>query len=461
MRFIRKKIYLLFLLTCLISSAQEKVIIFSINDIHSSIENFSKIKPLIDNERGKGNKVFFVSAGDIFSGNPIVDNYSEKGFPIIDLLNRTGLDISVIGNHEFDYGQSVLSDRIAQANFPFVCANFSGGRGELSNVKGFEIIQKDGFSIAYIGAIETGNFGRYPLTHPKKVKGLFFTNPIKIFEDYKILDENSDIDLVVALTHLGKSGDEKIIENFNYIDLVIGGHSNHIYGKRYESGYMIMSGKNLEMISKTTLSVNKGKIIDFQFEKIDLSNASLEKDQNIDLLIQKYKDNPFFYKKIGYSSVDHTRVETGCFYTEAIRKMTNVDIVIQNNGGIRSNLKKGIITPFDIYSIDPFGNGVDSFLITPAELNFFLKKYNKRYSISSRINVELKLNGDLEFYRDGKKVGDNQKISLAMNDYISNTYGEYLPEPSYSYPFTTAEYIIKYLNNHAGEILNFENCNRY
>ena len=174
MKFIGKKILLLLFLSCLISLGQEKVIIFSINDMHSRIENFSKIKPLIDKEKGKGNKVFFVCAGDIFSGNPVVDNYTEKGFPIIDLLNRTGLDISVIGNHEFDYGQRVLSDRIAQANFPFICANFSGGRGELSNVKGFEIIQKDGFSIAYIGSVETGNFGRYPLTHPKKVEGLFF-----------------------------------------------------------------------------------------------------------------------------------------------------------------------------------------------------------------------------------------------------------------------------------------------
>ena len=461
MKFIDKKILLLLFLSCLISLGQEKVIIFSINDMHSRIENFSKIKPLIDKEKGKGNKVFFVCAGDIFSGNPVVDNYTEKGFPIIDLLNQTGLDISVIGNHEFDYGQSVLSDRIAQANFPFVCANFSGGRGELSNVKGFEIIQKDGFSIAYIGAVETGNFGRHPLTHPKKVEGLFFTNPIKIFQDYKIINENSDIDLVVALTHLGKSGDEKILENFNYIDLVIGGHSNHIYGKRHENGYMIMSGKNLEMISKTTLSVYKGKIIDFKFEKIDLSYEGLERDSNIDLLIQTYKDNPSFYKKIGYSSINHNRAETGCFYTEAIREITNVDIVIQNSGGIRSNLKKGIITPIDIYSIDPFGNGIDSFLVTPAELKFFLKKYNKRYSISSRTNVELKLNEDIEVYRNGTKLGEDERISLAMNDYISNTYSKYLPDPLYSYPSTTAEYIIKYLNNHAGEILNFENCNRF
>ena len=461
MKLIGKKTSLLLFLCCLILSGQESVVIFSINDMHSRIENFSKIKPLIDIEKGKGNKVFFVSAGDIFSGNPVVDNYSEKGFPIIDLLNRTGLDISVIGNHEFDYGQKVLSDRIFQANFPFVCANFSGGKGELSNVKGYEIIEKDGFSVAYIGAIETGNFGRYPLTHPKKVKGLFFTNPIKVFEDYKMIGENSDIDLVVALTHLGKSGDEKLLQKFNYIDLVIGGHSNHVYGKRHGNGYMIMSGKNLEMISKTTISVYKGEIIDFRFEKIDLSNESLEKDPNIDLLIQKYKDSPSFYKKIGYSSVNHSKAETGCFYTEAIRETTNVDIVIQNNGGIRGTLKKGVITPIDIYTIDPFGNGLDNFLITPAELGFFLKKYNKKYSISSRLNIKQKTSGSIEVYRNGVEIADDEKISLAMNDYISNTYSEYLPEPLYSYPSTTAEYLIEFLNNHVGEKLSFENCSDF
>ena len=461
MKLFGKNFLLLFLLGSLISAGQEKVVIFSINDMHSRIENFSKIKPLIDKEKIMGNKVFFVSAGDIFSGNPVVDNYSEKGFPIIDLLNRTGLDVSVIGNHEFDYGQNILSDRISQANFPFVCANFSGGKGELSNVKGCEIIKKNGFSIAYIGAVETGNFGRYPLTHPKKVKGLFFTNPIKVFENYRMINEKPEIDLIIALTHLGKSGDEKILENFNYIDLVIGGHSNHIYGEKYKNGYMIMSGKNLEMISKTTMSVHKGEIIDFQFEKIDLSNPGLEKDSKIDLLIQKYNDNPSLYKKIGYSSVNHTRAETACFYTSAIRETTNVDIVIQNNGGIRDNLKKGVITPIDIYTIDPFGNGLDNFLITPAELNFFLKKYNKRYSISSRVNIKHTANGGIEVYRNGEKIGENEKISLAMNDYISNTYSEYLPKPLYSYPSTTAEYLIRFLNDHIGAKLNFTNCSNF
>ena len=222
-----------------------------------------------------------------------------------------------------------------------------------------------------------------------------------------------------------------------------------------------MSGKNLEMISKTTMSVYEGKIIDFLFEKIDLSNEGLVKDQNIELLIQKYKDSPSLYKKIGYSSVNHTKGETGCFYTKAIRETTNVDIVIQNNGGIRNNLKKGIIRPIDIYTIDPFGNGLDNFLITPAELNFFLKKYSKRYYISSSLNIEKKNNGEIKFYRNGREIGEDEKISFAMNDYISNTYSMYLPEPLYSYPSTTAEYLIKFLNNHIGEKLNFENCSNF
>ena len=85
----------------------------------------------------------------------------------------------------------------------------------------------------------------------------------------------------------------------------------------------------------------------------------------------------------------------------------------------------------------------------------------KRFYISSSLNFEKKNNGDLEIYRNGEKIGEDEKISLAMNDYISNTYSEYLPEPLYSYPSTTAEYLIRFLNKHNGEDLNFENCSNF
>jgi 5'-nucleotidase/UDP-sugar diphosphatase len=136
------------------SFAQETIVIFAINDPHSEIENFAKIKPLIDAEKAKNQKVYFVAAGDLFSGNPIVDYHQNKGYPMIDMLNKTGLDVSVIGNHEFDYGQEILNDRLEQANFPFICDNVSGGTGKLGDIKGSTIITKDNFSIAFVGVVE-------------------------------------------------------------------------------------------------------------------------------------------------------------------------------------------------------------------------------------------------------------------------------------------------------------------
>ena len=96
--------------------------IFHINDQHGQLNNFAKIKDIVAKEKMETN-VLLVCSGDIFSGNPVVDNHPEKGFPMIDLMNKTGFDISVIGNHEFDYGEAILKDRFNQSQFDWVCAN--------------------------------------------------------------------------------------------------------------------------------------------------------------------------------------------------------------------------------------------------------------------------------------------------------------------------------------------------
>src|SRR5690606_36125845 len=101
----------------------ETIVIFSINDPHGKIHNFDKIKTIIDKEKEKESQVYFVSGGDIFSGNPIVDYHPEKGSPLVDLMGKAGMDVSALGNHEFDYGQEILQDRMLQADFPFLCAN--------------------------------------------------------------------------------------------------------------------------------------------------------------------------------------------------------------------------------------------------------------------------------------------------------------------------------------------------
>ena len=116
---------LFFILSLSLFSQKDTTIItvLHLNDLHAKINRFPQLKHVVDSLRNVKTEVILVSAGDLFSGNPIVDKYKEKGWPMIDLMNDLQFDLTAIGNHEFDYGQNVLNDRMKQAHFPFICAN--------------------------------------------------------------------------------------------------------------------------------------------------------------------------------------------------------------------------------------------------------------------------------------------------------------------------------------------------
>ncbi|MCD6353960.1 MAG: metallophosphoesterase [Prolixibacteraceae bacterium] len=90
---------------------QKEFSVFFVNDVHGQLQNFAKIKQIVESEQQKTN-VIVACSGNIFSGNPAVDNYQDKGFPMIDVMNRVGFDVMAIGNHDFDYGPEVLKKRI-------------------------------------------------------------------------------------------------------------------------------------------------------------------------------------------------------------------------------------------------------------------------------------------------------------------------------------------------------------
>jgi 5'-nucleotidase/2',3'-cyclic phosphodiesterase and related esterases len=178
--------------------------------------------------------VFVACSGDMFSGSPIVDNYKDaQGYPMIDVMNKTGFDVSVLGNHEFDYGPETLKDRVEQANFSWVCANVNMLNSGVPQTDAYKTIEKDGVKITFLGLVETnGKPGAViPSTHPWKVKAFKFKKPQEVVTNYKNIKEKEKSDVVVALTHLGFSNnsafdDVNLANQFSFIDMVIGGHSH-------------------------------------------------------------------------------------------------------------------------------------------------------------------------------------------------------------------------------------------
>ena len=84
------------------NETEVEIAILSVNDMHASIDQFPKFATMVDNLRAIYPDLLLFSAGDNRTGNPVNDQYNPVNYPMIELMNRTGFNLSTVGNHEWD-----------------------------------------------------------------------------------------------------------------------------------------------------------------------------------------------------------------------------------------------------------------------------------------------------------------------------------------------------------------------
>ena len=176
-----------------------------------------------------------VMAGDFLS--PSVASSVFKGEQMIAALNAAGLDLATLGNHEFDFGDDVLIQRMRESRFEWV----------VSNVVDTNTGQPIGGAAPYLvktfGSLKVGFIGLCLNTDeitPDKLKHSRIIDPIAAAGQYLPALKREGADVIVAVTHLAFATDRALVERFPEIDLVIGGHEH----------FLITSTENRTLISK-------------------------------------------------------------------------------------------------------------------------------------------------------------------------------------------------------------------
>ncbi|MEM6380689.1 MAG: metallophosphatase [Bacteroidota bacterium] len=246
--------------------------IFFVNDQHGRIDNFSKVKAVVDEARADGN-VLLVCSGDIFAGNPIVDQFSEQGFPMVDIMNEVGFDVATIGNHEFDFGTAVLADRIDQSSFPWILANVDASNSVINQPEPFVTLTVGEFTVTFLGLIETNGKENdiIPSTHPLRVDDLSFQRHQNVIRNYENLKAQEGADVLVGLTHLGSGSDRELAQNNPFFDFIIGGHSHELVNTKVNGVPIVQAGSNLQFLGRIDLVIEDKEVVDFSFTNINLS----------------------------------------------------------------------------------------------------------------------------------------------------------------------------------------------
>jgi 5'-nucleotidase/UDP-sugar diphosphatase len=439
------------------SRGEKQAIIFAVNDMHATIDNFPKLAFIIDSLRNIYPGMLLVAAGDNQTGNPVNDQYPEKGLPMIDLMNAVHFDLSAVGNHEFDSRLAGFSKLTQVAKFDFICANISAADSLNIKFSPYKIITlPNGLKLAFLGLLHINQNG-IPDSHPDNTIGFSFRSPFETAAEFLYLKDQSDI--FIALTHLGFENDVRLAETMPAgIDLIIGGHSHTKVAKEQVfNGVMITQAENkLKYGTLITLTVKSDGSLQRKMELIDIRNSKNEKG-TIRMMIDKYNDNPVLKQVIATASDDFSSYEeVGYLMADAQRDAAGADIALINPGGVRlDHLSKGPIAIMNVYQFDPFGNELVTTKLTGNEIHdlmvaaFPVDDRLPVYPSGMRTMLKVSSDGKLAditlLTESGSPLDMNKTYTVAMNNYMAQVYRYKHSDPGQSLFITTADATIAYL----------------
>jgi 2',3'-cyclic-nucleotide 2'-phosphodiesterase (5'-nucleotidase family) len=362
------------------------------NDFHGQLEasgsnpGMARVAAVVNDVRtavGSQN-VLLLDAGDEMQGS-LLSNL-QHGIPVIDVYKAMGYGAATFGNHEFDWGQPNLIDRVSQASavYPYVSANIVSGSCDPGNWTSPSFASP--YVIKSVGTppndVKVGIIGVTTTETPiitiaAATAGLCFKDPAdSILHYYDAMKAQSDV--IVVLSHLGLNdggygygipvyGDktlaQKLIDAGKPVSLIIGGHSHTNFltltppapaGVLVGSTLIGQAYYNGRQVGRADITVQPGGAVSVAWQTLAVSTSGAE-DSTIKALITSYSSDPAYQalinQPIGYSAVDLPRLGgtvdnmMGTFIDDAIYNYLNadgdpandIDIFFNNAGGIRTD----------------------------------------------------------------------------------------------------------------------------
>lgn len=432
------------------------IVIFHSNDVHGKIDNFAKVGAIIDAERKSGAEVFYFSAGDNFTGDPVIDRYDPPGEPMLELLDRLGLDVLCLGNHEFDYGLETL--RKFAARFRTVSANTEARPGSFPELQPWVVLKtQGGIRIVVFGLIQIERDTGLPSTHPDKIGELRFSEPLARAREMRKLRGSGQV--MIALTHLGYEQDLLLAKQMPELDLIIGGHSHTCVNPAENvNGVLIaQAGADNLFLGRIDVRLKNGRVVEKKGSLIDLGQMQAE-DQTIKAMIVGFHKNPALARVIAKAPLEITgKHALGSLITDAVRQAHDLDIAFHNNGAIRLSRLPLDITIKDVYTLEPFGNQVVQIVMTPAEIRSLIKSsWEKRKDIDlqvSGMSYVVRADGSGQIMEiklcnlDGSPLAEDRTYKVGLSSYIASSYRFVHRDPGRSLQTTVADDLIRYLES--------------
>jgi 5'-nucleotidase len=377
-------------------------------------------------EKGVRNSLV-VAAGDMIGASPFTSALFHDE-PTIEALNKIGLDVTSVGNHEFDEGEAELlrmqnggchpnpappsqtcaNGRFTGAKFPFLSANVVRRDTGKTLFAPYAIRKFQGVKIGFIGMTLEGT---PDIVSPSGITNLQFLDEADTANRYAAeLRRKHGVEAIVVLLHEGGAEspftatlndcnnltgpiNDIVTRTTDDVDLFITGHTHQEYNCVID-GRPVSSALSLgRVITDIDLSIGRKSR---DIEQVSVNNEIVTRDvakaPDMTTLITRYQDlaAPIANVPVGRISADIRREAAPAVGKSALGYLIadaqladtddadrgDADLALMNPGGVRADLgfaPDGNVTYGEAFAVQPFNNIVATQTFTGTQLLEVLK----------------------------------------------------------------------------------------
>ncbi|GHF80588.1 bifunctional metallophosphatase/5'-nucleotidase [Streptomyces griseosporeus] len=375
------------------------------------------------------------AGGDMVGASPLISGLFHDE-PTIEALNKLDLDVTSVGNHEFDEGAAELArlqnggchptagchtdQEFEGADFPYLAANVQNEKTGKPILKPYWVWRKDDVKIGFIGVTLEGTPG---IVSADGVKGLVFKDEVETINKYAKVLQAQGVQSIVALIH---EGGFPASSSYNYncdapgagdgisgpivdiaknvtpaVDALVTGHTHTAYVCTIPDPAgrprMVTSAASFgRLYTDTTLTYDRwtGDISRTAVKSANhVVTRTVPKAADMTDLITRWNTlaAPIGNRPIGYISADIPNTGTESPMGDLIADAQlayartldpSADLALMNPGGVRAGLTyaakgsegDGVVTYAEGFTVQPFANTVNLQDFTGAQLIQALKE---------------------------------------------------------------------------------------
>ncbi len=353
---------------------------------------------------------WLLDAGDYTDGTAFSIEFGGKAD--LAAMAAAGYSIECMGNHEMK-SLNEWKSLVDATKFSLVDANIIMRSTKQPALTPYVIKQTGDVKVAVFGLMTT-DARTYPLSDDAD-----FNDPIDTAKAL-VPELRKQADIVICLSHCGYDVDQKIAQNVDGIDLIVGGHSHTrlsvptavVKGDISEIGkcnrtFIVQTGQWGQELGCEELKLRKnadGWAMMSVSGKLIPVTSEIAPDAAVDKIVNAS------WGKLRSHYVSQLGVATGEFYprgndeepyymvADLTRQLLKSDVHIENMGGVRAYLCRGAISRYDLARLLPWDNQLVMIDMTGEQLAKIIMSQQPapsglRYRISEGKLQDISVNG--------------------------------------------------------------------